>query len=214
LPISRVSAIPACIYFICQYLPLERVYGLTHPSLTTPPVEDKRTWRAGTKPSAAKEKETITWTAMDVLTAYADKKGWVTAKAGRPDVGRAGNASKWFRRSDHLYLTLNFIVVLRAVAEGRVRWAFWPPNAEISCMEGNGIWTPHATDVDDNVESSEEDESEPSVRSQEMSESEEQSESEEEEEVGVPVAGVGRFGALVLDDSGNVEDEENTEDSQ
>jgi hypothetical protein len=31
---------------------------------------------------------------MDVLTAYADKKGWVTAKAGRPDVGRAGNSSK------------------------------------------------------------------------------------------------------------------------
>jgi hypothetical protein len=31
---------------------------------------------------------------MDVLTAYADKKGWVTAKAGRPDIGRAGNSSK------------------------------------------------------------------------------------------------------------------------
>lgn len=30
---------------------------------------------------------------MDILTAYADKKGWVTAKAGRPDVNRAGNAS-------------------------------------------------------------------------------------------------------------------------
>ena len=32
---------------------------------------------------------------MDVLTAYAEKKGWVTAKAGRPDVGRAGNSSKF-----------------------------------------------------------------------------------------------------------------------
>ena len=31
---------------------------------------------------------------MDILTAYADAKGWVTAKAGRPDVHRAGNASK------------------------------------------------------------------------------------------------------------------------
>lgn len=34
------------------------------------------------------------WTAMDIMTAYADRKGWVTAKAGRPDVNRAGNASK------------------------------------------------------------------------------------------------------------------------
>jgi hypothetical protein len=41
----------------------------------------------------------VSWTAMDVLTAYADKKGWVTAKAGRPDVGRAGNACKCLRRS-------------------------------------------------------------------------------------------------------------------
>lgn len=31
---------------------------------------------------------------MDILTAYANLKGWVTAKAGRPDIHRAGNASK------------------------------------------------------------------------------------------------------------------------
>ena len=36
------------------------------------------------------------WTAMDILTSYADQKGWVTAKAGRPDVNRAGNASLSF----------------------------------------------------------------------------------------------------------------------
>lgn len=34
------------------------------------------------------------WTAMDIMTAYADRNGWVTAKAGRLDVNRAGNASK------------------------------------------------------------------------------------------------------------------------
>lgn len=33
------------------------------------------------------------WTAMDILTAYANSKGWLTAKAGRPDIHRAGNAS-------------------------------------------------------------------------------------------------------------------------
>ena len=30
---------------------------------------------------------------MDILVAFADIKGWVTAKAGRPDIHRAGNAS-------------------------------------------------------------------------------------------------------------------------
>lgn len=94
LPISRVSAIPACIHFSAQHIPLERIFGLTHPSLTAPPVEDKRTWRGGVRPSAAKEKEPLTWTAMDILIAYADKKGWITAKAGRPDIGRAGNARR------------------------------------------------------------------------------------------------------------------------
>ena len=34
------------------------------------------------------------WTAAEILTEYAVKKGWVTAKAGRPDIHRAGNASK------------------------------------------------------------------------------------------------------------------------
>jgi hypothetical protein len=33
---------------------------------------------------------------MEVLTGYADAKGWVTAKAGRSDVHRAGNASAFF----------------------------------------------------------------------------------------------------------------------
>lgn len=47
--------------------------------------------REGEKAPSAPE-----WTAMDILTAYADSKGWVTAKAGRPDVHRAGNASQSF----------------------------------------------------------------------------------------------------------------------
>jgi ribosome biogenesis GTPase A len=35
------------------------------------------------------------WTATEIMTAYANKKGWVTAKAGRPDIHRAGNASEY-----------------------------------------------------------------------------------------------------------------------
>ncbi|KAJ7925940.1 hypothetical protein B0H13DRAFT_2229531 [Mycena leptocephala] len=85
LPISRVSAIPSCIHHAAELLPLERQ-------------------------GRVKEKP---WTAMDVLTGYADAKGWVTAKAGRSDVHRAGNA------------------IMRALAEGRVAWAFWPPDMDV-----------------------------------------------------------------------------------
>ena len=100
LPISRVSAIPLCVYHAARLVPLEKVLGLAHPSLSSPAREDKRTWREGMRPVASgagdagqgQHKEVV-WTAMDILTSYATKKGWVTAKAGRPDVNRAGNAS-------------------------------------------------------------------------------------------------------------------------
>ncbi|TBU34699.1 P-loop containing nucleoside triphosphate hydrolase protein [Dichomitus squalens] len=98
LPISRVSAIPLCIYHAARLIPLEKVLGLAHPSPPSAAPEDKRTWREdiftwrdGEQPKA--QPKEVVWTAMDILTAYANKKGWMTAQAGRPDVNRAGNAS-------------------------------------------------------------------------------------------------------------------------
>lgn len=81
-------------------MPLEEILNLTHPNITDPePAEvDKRTWRVPKnqeeRDKQEKEKAEITWTAMDIMTAYALKKGWATAQAGRPDVSRAGNASE------------------------------------------------------------------------------------------------------------------------
>lgn len=93
LPISKVSAIAACAHHALLLLPLERMFVLKHPSLLTPMAsEDKRTWREPRIQDESKKAEPG-WTAMDVLTAYADARGWVTAKAARPDVNRAGNAS-------------------------------------------------------------------------------------------------------------------------
>ena len=66
-----------------------------HPATKEPLAEDKRTWRDGMKQEdSVNNPDRLTWTAMDILTAYADAKGWVTAKAGRSDVHRAGNSSK------------------------------------------------------------------------------------------------------------------------
>jgi hypothetical protein len=90
-----MPAISLCIFFAAQLLPLEDILGLVHPSVTSPLPEDKRTWREGMRrPQSSQTQEKTSWTAMDLMTAYAKKRGWVTAKAGRPDVNRAGNASK------------------------------------------------------------------------------------------------------------------------
>lgn len=91
LPISRISAVPACIHFVTNLLPLERILNLGHPNELIVPTEDKRTWREGMTPAAGTSRIRA-WTAMDILIAYANSKGWVTAKAARPDIHRAGNS--------------------------------------------------------------------------------------------------------------------------
>ena len=104
LPIAQMPSIPACIQFILQYLPLEEIFNLQHPSTFEPVIEDKRTWRDGRRASKNKD---VTWTAMDVLTSFANLKGWQTAKAGRPDVNRAGNYSRSLTCT--IYLDLNIL---------------------------------------------------------------------------------------------------------
>jgi hypothetical protein len=83
----------SCIQFASERMPLEKIFGLEHPEAHAKKIEVKRTWRAGMEQST-ETPNCVTWTAMDVMTAYATQKGWLTAKAGRPDVNRAGNASE------------------------------------------------------------------------------------------------------------------------
>ncbi|KAJ7808246.1 hypothetical protein B0H14DRAFT_2870704 [Mycena olivaceomarginata] len=196
LPISRVSAIPSCIYHAAELLPLEKVYSISQPTATDP-VADKRTWRGGERPGGSTEKEKP-WTAMDVLTGYADSKGWVTAKAGRSDVHRAGNA------------------IMRALAEGRVAWAFWPPaTVDLTVDEsgdGMGIWIP-SKDDDGTSGDEHSDEEEEETKSVDGSSGESQEEvleestEEEDESTAIPV-GAGRFGALQEIQGGDTSEEE------
>ncbi|KAF7971395.1 hypothetical protein HWV62_21232 [Athelia sp. TMB] len=210
LPISRVSAISACIYYICQHLPLEQIFKLEHPSLAEPPVEDKRTWRDGKRPASVTVMKVPKWTAMDVLMAYAEQKGWVTAQAGRPDVGRAGNARVISIGADGMAGT-----VLRAVTESRVRWAFWPPGTDEVTVKseadaGDGIWIAHAAEDEVDIETESDEEEESSEATEEHSDSDlvEQDEGEDAPSVSV---GMGRFGALVLgqDEREESDDKEN-----
>ncbi|KAG2350795.1 P-loop containing nucleoside triphosphate hydrolase protein [Suillus weaverae] len=192
LPISRVSAIPFCIHQIGQLLPLETILGLAHPSTNSAPVEDKRTWRDGKQPSLKDNK--THWTATEIMTAYANKKGWVTAKAGRPDIHRAGNA------------------ILRLVAEGKITWAFWPPGTNLTTVGSggaNGIWLKHAVqhgqelDEDDeggSGDETDEDESPNEANHEDGDEDGNLTSEEEHHDADFKSVTVGRFGVLVIDD--------------
>ena len=103
--------------------------------------------------------------------------------------------------------------VLRALAEGGVRWAFWPPGTDASKLSetGDGIWNRRDDDEacvnsgSDGEEEEEEEEMEHDRISEsgEASEGEEftdeEAEIEEEEAKGATIGG--RFGALAVEDS-------------
>ena len=95
LPIARVPSVPACVHYAARLLPLERIFSLQNPTLKENEgkvVEDKRTWRGGRRPERSTQEPG--WTTVDIMFAYADAKGYTTAQAGRPDIGRAGNESE------------------------------------------------------------------------------------------------------------------------
>jgi len=147
---------------------------------------------------------------MDILMAYATKKGLYTAKVGRPDITRAGNA------------------ILRALAEGRIRWAFWPPGTDLRIIQENepepsvGIWIPDSADgadltegeeqgddadADEQVSDVDEDSWEEEVDDDEVADVED----DDEEPVVAARTGatIGRFSALKLDEAeGDLEDED------
>jgi len=197
LPISRVSAVPLCIHYAARFLPLEEIWDLKHPSLEADRVEDKRTWREPRTNTDVEKQTKLDWTAMDILTAFALKKGWVTAKAGRPDVNRAGN------------------YILRALAEGKVFWGFWPPDTPVATVEshqvtGNGIWIPSTDGIrdEDDFDGDSDEEVKTDIDSDEEHPDDDDEDEGEDEELEMKLSSIGsRFGALVA-----MEGEEDEED--
>jgi len=182
LPISQISSIPSCIQHAARLMPLEKALGLAYHSADTPSVKDKRTWREGTAPAPSTRGEQ--WTAMDIMTASSHKNGWVTAKAGRPDIHRAGNA------------------ILRAVAENKVRWAFWPPGYIPTHTKTKGIWItddhPNIDHFDDSDMEDDDNHSEEELREQRLSDATSTiSEASDSDSMEV---GTSRFSALEIED--------------
>lgn len=116
----------------------------------------------------------------------------MTAKGGRPDTNRAADG------------------MMRALADGRVRWGFWPSGGS---EEGKGIWL-DSTPLE---ERDEQDEARGSGSEDEGSQDESESESSESEESSDEDAGgfkaannAGFFAAL---DASDDESEEEAEQS-
>ena len=94
------------------------------------------------------------------------------------------------------------------MAEGRVRWAFWPPGTDPSVLSeaGDGIWIPGG---DDAAGPDSESDGEEGVEQDRASESDEEGsqadgspdEEEEEEAESNEASFGGRFGALALEDA-------------
>ncbi|KAF8601025.1 P-loop containing nucleoside triphosphate hydrolase protein [Ceratobasidium sp. AG-I] len=204
LPIAQIPALPACIRYVGNLMPIESVFGVDQ-NLLEPEkvVEDKRTWRAGTRPTTTAERaESQTCTATQIMNAYATKRGWMTARSSWPDAMRAGNA------------------MMRTIVEGRVAWAFWPPGSNppasaLGILTKSGhIHEDHddvvSTEDERNAKGSEKDESSeyeaPPKTDDEDDESE--AEVEEVEEPSVSKATTSRFAALGVTEDSEDEDED------
>ncbi|KAJ9119139.1 hypothetical protein QFC22_003630 [Naganishia vaughanmartiniae] len=243
LPISQVSSVASCIHHIACALPLEKALNVASPArwaeerdrrlriqsrITTRRRDDHEEREDGRRAEPVVHARTAEgreegvgeeqWTAGDILQGWAEYRGYVTAKAGRPDTNRAGNE----------------------IVEGRIPWRYLPSTGTFAdsdeelaqLVESNGIWLPHQTEAaaaliphDDDGErhvSSEEEFDEDMeghvgrIRVGEESESSVDTEDEEEEETSRP-AGLGvqsRFAALSLGVEEGVSDEEDDEGNE
>ncbi|RXK41682.1 hypothetical protein M231_00917 [Tremella mesenterica] len=141
LPIAQIPSLPSCIHFTASLLPLEDIFKLSLPDeeSSEDPYADKRTWRTPrlTEEKVEKVVKRKKVTAGTIMEAHALARGWLTARRGWPDTNRAAN---------HM---------MRALADGKIRWNFWPPDSNPSSKEGFGILSSlQPTDLSDDPEHS------------------------------------------------------------
>ncbi|OCF43640.1 hypothetical protein I317_02532 [Kwoniella heveanensis CBS 569] len=143
IPISQIASMPSCISFASKHLPLETIFKIPYSVSETDvdPYAGKRTYRDPALAEAEKkrreqEERKEKWTAGKIMEGRAIDRGYLTAKSGRPDTNRAANG------------------IMRNLADGRVRWGFYPPptvsetseshdesvEVGIRGKEGMGIW--------------------------------------------------------------------------
>lgn len=150
LPISQVQAITSVVRFVGARLNLEKVLDLKHDE---DELELQRNKKEEEKVKGRELYGDGSWTALKILEALASRYNYKTAKANRYDTNRAGNG------------------LIRALAEGRIRWAFRPPNisekeneegedrvgmigddySDAKIRDGEGIWLGEIEDLEGKV---------------------------------------------------------------
>ncbi|BEI85717.1 hypothetical protein CcaverHIS002_0600040 [Cutaneotrichosporon cavernicola] len=196
LPISQIPSLPACVAFAAKYLPMERIFNIPAPEVVVDDIVSKKTWRAGYRPHVSAKPMGPRWTAGDIMDGRATDRGFMTAKSARPDANRAADG------------------MMRSLAEGRVRWCFWPPNSTPN-RDGCGLWLGQYHDtgseelspVDSDIETSNKRTTRtPAVTQQVVSDLGNESSDEDTEFTKANNASF--FAALSLDDRGDHSDDE------
>ncbi|WVQ70681.1 hypothetical protein IAR50_000203 [Cryptococcus sp. DSM 104548] len=202
IPISQIPSLPSCLTFASSHLPIETIFRVPPPAAESDflQTEVKKTYRHEWQAERARlreEERRERWSVGGVLEGRAVDKGFMTAKGGRPDINRAADG------------------MMRALADGKVRWGFYPPNT--SGKEGAGIWLGDdeyqagAADVlSAGEETAEDTDREGSGEGKDgESESEEEEEEEEEsEEERVPLKQAGGFFAALEISEGEEESDD------
>lgn len=109
-PISQVQEPYTSVGYLAARVPLVDLLQLVHPA-----TRDDSDGEGGTK------EESHPWSAWDVCDAWAHKRGFLTAKAGRPDVYRAANS------------------LLRLAVDGKIVMCVYPPGF----INRKGEWQQH-----------------------------------------------------------------------
>ncbi|KAI8068633.1 hypothetical protein BC940DRAFT_298669 [Gongronella butleri] len=106
-PIAQVQEPYTIVQYLCEHIPLEDILSLVPPNVDVGPRFEN--WPADLPLPKDLDDSPRPWSAWMVCEAYAEQRGFFTAKAASPDAYRAANA------------------ILRLTCDGRILLSFKPP---------------------------------------------------------------------------------------
>ncbi|XP_067094294.1 guanine nucleotide-binding protein-like 1 [Osmerus mordax] len=124
-PVSQLQEPYSSVGYLCERTPFLEVLKLRHPSL-----EDVKA-HVNIQESQQGQRE-LRWTAWDVCEAWADRRGYKTAKAARNDVYRAANSLLRLAVDGRLCMCLR----PPGYHEQKDQWESHPDLAEIIALQG------------------------------------------------------------------------------
>uniref|UniRef100_A0A8C1X179 Guanine nucleotide-binding protein-like 1 n=1 Tax=Cyprinus carpio TaxID=7962 RepID=A0A8C1X179_CYPCA len=116
-PVSQLQEPYSSVGYLCERINFQSVLKLTHPDHS---------------PETSQDPKTQDWTAWDVCEAWAERRGYKTAKAARNDVYRAANSLLRLAIDGRLCLCLR----PPGYTQSKDEWESHPDLAEIIALQG------------------------------------------------------------------------------